>query len=306
MALQTEVWAADIVEKVFPDDSFMMESVDESLWVKNKTVHRPNSGAEPEVVVNATSFPMQVDVRDDEDGTYQIRSYSTKPIFLSDTDAVEVSYNKRASILKQHMDVLNKNLSNWMMYDWAPTTAATIIRTTGADRAALGTAYGATGTRKKAVIVDIIKLMGLFDDMDLPEDGRNLLLPAQMYADLVNDNWQYLVNLQATGETVIKDGQLLGLFGFKIRKRGSKNLLTYTNAGTPAPRTPSAATLTSANVAALAWHKSWVARAKGSVDVYINEADATYQGDVFSAKVRAGGDQYATDGTGVVALVEAT
>lgn len=305
MALQKEVWAADIKGKLFPDDSFTAQSVDHSMWVDNKTVHSPEEGQEPEIEVDGGTFPMQVTNRDDVDNTYNLRNYRTKPIFIDDVDATEVSYDKRNSVLRQHTNVLNRSMANWMMYDWAATLSGNIVRTTGANRTAIASNQGATGNRKKIEIAQVQSLSAMFDDMDLSAEGRNLLLPSAMYWDLVNDNWKDLVSLQATGESVVKNGELLMLFGWKIWKRGSKNTLNYTNAATPVPRAPNAAGLTSANAAALAWHRDWVARARGSVDIYFNEKDATYQGDIISARVRAGGRKLMSDGTGVAAIVEA-
>lgn len=304
MALNVHVWATHILSKTFPNDSFLMDSVDESIWVEANTVHSPEDGDEPDVDVDGQSFPMQVKHRDDIDNTYTLRNYRTRPIFLDDVDATEVSYNKRDSILRQHLNVINRNIANWMLYDWAPTTSTTILRTTGANRTAIASNNGATGNRKKIQLDLILKAMVLMDDMDVPQEGRSLLLPAQMYFDLMNDNKDYFTSLEKSGEAILQKGELLNLYGFKVYRRSVKNLLTFDNATTPAPRTPTSTTSTAANAAALCWHKDWVKRAKGGVKVYENVDDATYQGSIMSARVRAGGRKAANDGTGVVAIVE--
>lgn len=304
MALQTEVWASDILGKLFPDDSFVTQSVDDTAWVNNKKVHSPEEGEEPEVEIDGVTVPMTMGTRTDVDNEWTMRTYRTKPILIEDTDAIEVSYDKRSSVLRQHVNVLNKNIANMMSYDWAPTNAANIIRTTGASRSAIATNFGATGNRKKLLVDQFLTLQSLFNDMDVPQEGRNVLLPSFMYDDLIAANWATLVNLQSTGESLIQNGALMRLFSFKIWIRGGKNILTYTNAGTPVKRLPKATALTTANAAALAWHKDWVKRAKGGVTVYANEQDALAQGDIFSARVRAGGRIASNDQTGVIAIVE--
>ena len=45
MALNKEIWLNTIQENFFPDDSFMVKSVDDSQFVNNKIVHVPNAGA---------------------------------------------------------------------------------------------------------------------------------------------------------------------------------------------------------------------------------------------------------------------
>ena len=52
MALNQEVWVKDVVANLFPENSFASQSVDDSDYVSNKTVHIPNAGAPPSVVKN--------------------------------------------------------------------------------------------------------------------------------------------------------------------------------------------------------------------------------------------------------------
>lgn len=304
MAIQKEVWQADIKEKLFPDDSFVAQSDDESVFADNKTVHLAIAGANPNTVRNRTVVPALVTRRTDADNSYDLDEFTSDPTLIRDIEEVEVNYNKRQSVLGSHTKKLNLDVANWMQYHWAPTLAANMIRTTGSARAAIGDAFGATGNRKKLALAEIFKLSVLFDDMDLPADGRQLLLPAAMYNDLVEANWATLLQLQAEGSAILKDGSLMSLHGFKVWKRGKNNLLTYTNAGTPVVRTPDAAALTSVNVAALAWHRDFVARAKGEVKVFENIDDATMYGSIFSALVRAGGRKQYLDQTGVAAIIE--
>jgi hypothetical protein len=304
MPIQKEVWAADIKEKLFPEDSFVAQSADDTPFADNKTVHRAVAGNLPNVVRNRATVPAGIERRTDEDASYDLDEFTSDPTLIRDIEEVEVNYNKRQSVLRSHIATINLRVANWMQYHWAPTPSANLIRTTGAARTAIATAVGATGNRKKLLLADIFKLAALFDDMDLPENGRNLLLPAAMYTDLVEANWATLLQLQSEGSAILKDGSMMMLHGFKIYKRGAKNLLTYTNAGTPVKRTPEAGTLTSANAAALAWHSDFVTRAKGEVKVFENLDDATMYGSVFSALVRAGGRAQYPDFLGVAAIVE--
>lgn len=304
MPIQKEVWAADIKEKLFPADSFLAQSVDDTPFADNKTVHRAVAGAVPGVARNRQTVPAAIQRRTDDDASYDLDEFTSDPTLIRDIEEVEVNYNKRQSVLRSHLNTINLQVANWMQYHWAPTPAANIIRTTGSARAAIASTFGATGNRKKLLLADIFKLAALFDDMDLTEQNRNLLLPSAMYNDLVEANWATLLQLQAEGSALLKDGSLMMLHGFRIWKRGGKNILTYTNAGTPVKRLPDAATLSTANAAALAWHPDFVTRAKGEVKVFENLDDATMYGSVFSALVRAGGRAQYPDFLGVAAIVE--
>lgn len=303
MGLQKEVWAADIAEKLFPDNSFVNLAIDDSQYVENSVVNLANAGVLPAVKRNRTTLPSTVQKRDDVSINYNVDEFTSDPTLVQDIEEIEVNYNKRQSVLKGHTDQLNLQIANWMQYNWAPSASANIVRTTGSNRNALVT--GATGTRKQLTLADVFSLAQIMDDMDIPEEGRVLLLPSFMYNDLLAAEKTSLVNLQVTGESLIQKGQLMSLLGFRIIKRGKLNVLSYTNAGTPVVRTPDASTLTSANAAALAWHPNFVRRALGGVKAYVNEDDATLYGSAFSTMARAGGRKAYSDETGVVAIVEA-
>jgi hypothetical protein len=304
MAMQKEIWAADIKEQLYPEDSFVVLSEDDSVFSDGKKVHRAVAGSVDPATRNRATVPAVVKRRVDADTEYELDEFTTDPILIQDIEEVEVNYQKRTSVLRQQMKQLNLDVAKWMNYHWAAETASTIIRTGGADRAALATQFGATGNRKMIRVDEFIKLAQLFDDMEVPEEGRNILVPTGMYYDLVTNHWKDLLVLQAEGKAVLAKGEMMNLFGFRVWKRSSKNFLTYTNAGTPVRRTPDAANATTVNAAALAWHPDFVTRAKGDVKVFENIDDATMYGSVFSSLVRAGGRKFYPDGTGVAAIVE--
>jgi hypothetical protein len=304
MPIQKEIWAADIAEKLFPENSFVMESVDDTAFVDNRKVHLAQAGALPVVVRNRvyTGAPVQSGLRVDTDAEYQIDEYTTNPITIPDIESIEVNYNKRQSVLKGHIDSLNLSVANWMQYHWSASLAANILRTTGT--AAPAQVVGATGNRKAVTIDDFLKLKGLFDDMDVDDMNRQALLPSFMLNDFIATNKTLLMNLNLSGDAIFKDGTLRNIFGFNVRTRGKKNILTYTNAALPVVRQPDEAALGAANAAILAWHPSYVRRAKGAVKTFEKLQDPNMYGDVFSALARAGGKKWYDDQTGVAAIIE--
>ena len=50
MALNVEIWKREIVNGLFADNSFAVNSVDDSAYVNAKTVHVPNAGSPSGVV----------------------------------------------------------------------------------------------------------------------------------------------------------------------------------------------------------------------------------------------------------------
>lgn len=302
MAIQKEIWAADIAENLFPNNEFIAQAVNDDMWVDNKKVHRPNAGVPPEVVKNRTSLPATAVQRVDTDNEYSLDEFTSTPTVIQDIEEIEVNYAKRTSVLANHSQELNKQIANHIAFRWAPSAASAILRTTGDARVA--NVVGATGNRKMLLIDDILKAKALMDDMDVPADNRNMLLPAHMYNDLLQKQWANLLSLDKAGKAKLDSGEVLALFGFRIWTRGKKNILSYTNASTPVVRDPGASALTTANAAALIWHPTYVSKAKGAVKVYSDEDKPEWYGSIFSAMVRAGGQKIFSDGTGVIAIVE--
>lgn len=302
--IQKEVWAADIKEKLFPDDSFLMHSEDVSSWVDGLIVHRPNAGENPEVQKNRTVLPAPMVKRNDTVATYMLDEFTSTPSLIRDIEAAEVSYKKRASELKSHIKSLNKEIANAILASWATgLSASSIIKTTG-DVFAANTP-GATGNRKALTLEDLSKVKRMFNDQDIPSKGRVAVLASHQYEDLIINHKEILLSREYRADADIRNGELYSLFGFKIYTRGRNNCLRFNAAGDTVidPMTAGAA---NDNAASLFWHPDFVERAKGNVKVFYNEDEATLYGDVFSAMAIAGGQKSYVDGTGVVAIVEDT
>jgi hypothetical protein len=300
MAIQTEVWARDIAANLFPNDTFLMQSIDDSVFVENKTVHLPQSGAAPTVQRNPTSFPLTGAQRTDTDASYDLAEYVTTPTIVRDIEEIETSFQKRISVLVDHNMELNRQISDWMAHDWSPTAAANFVRTTGADRTAH--VAGATGTRKKLQLADLLSAKRLLDNMDLPEDGQlNALVSGEMYNDLLEIDKILSAEYNLSGR--IPGGAINQVFGLRFFKRSYA--ISYSNAATPVIRTPGAAALTTANAGLLIWHSRFVRRAKGSVKVFADQDNPLFTGSIFSVMARAGGRKAYNDQRGVVAIIEA-
>lgn len=299
MPIQTEVWVRDIAANLFPANSFCVQGINDSAFVDNKKVHLPQTGAKPKVVRNRTVFPIVGASRADTVVDYQIDEYSSDTTIIRDIEEIETSYAKRQNVLAEHKESLMTQIANWMAFHWSPTEADALVRTTGGSRDSF--IAGSTGQRKKILLDDILAAKRTMDSMDIPTEGRKMLLPSEMYNDLLEIDKVLSADFNQTGK--LPDGVVNRLFGFDIMIRSS--VVSYSNAAAPVLRAPDAAALTTANAAALAWHPRFVRYAKGGVKVFSHLDDPDYQGSTFNAQARAGGRKRYTDGRGVVAIVEA-
>lgn len=300
MALQTEVWSADIAANLFPNNSFLARTMSDDMYVENKTVHKPQSGTFPTIVRNRTSYPATITTRVDTEITYNLVEFTSNPTLITDIDAIEVSYQKRTNILRDHVEQIRRKAADYLLYSWCPdsTNASTqIIPTSGSVRAT--NAPGGTSTRKALTRADIVKLKANFDSQEIPQEGRYLLLDSAMYADLLADTT--ITSRDWTQSNSLETGAIGMLLGFSIFMRAFVGRMATANTSA---KDPDAANATSDNAFSLAWQESYLCRALGEVKVYADEDKPEYFGSIFSSMVRVGGSRQYTNFRGVAALVE--
>lgn len=297
MAIQREIWQALIVEGLFADNSFMAKAVNDDMYVnQGKKVHIPNAGAPSKVEVNRTTVPAKVAKRTDTDIEYTLDEFTTDPVHIPHADTVELSYNKRNSVISQDRNQLIDRASQQMLYNWAPTSTH-FVRTSGG--AVDAHTASATGTRKALVRADVINLMNKFNADNVPQNDRYLLLDAQMYGQLLadlseSDKWAFLQSAD------MQKGILGQLYSFNVMMRSQ--VLRYAIGGTLTKWETSGAA--GDNAAGLAWQMQSVSRALGEVKVFDSINNPTYYGDIYSFLVRAGGTIRRSDKKGVYALVQ--
>ena len=296
MALNKEIWLNTIQENFYPDNSFASKSVDDSSFVSNKTVHIPNAGKPSGVEVNRTKKPATISERTDQDLTYNIDELTSNPIYIPNVDTVELSYDKRQSVIANDRQELQRVANQNLLYRWAD--GAGLSKTTGGWVAA-HTSDGATGQRKKFSKAEVLSAMLRFNKDNVPMLGRYMLLDASMYAELLDDltdkELSAFLNSANAQQGII--GQRYG-FSFMqrsevLRVDGKNAILKWTEEDAA-----------DESAAALAWQESCVSRAIGDVKMFQQMDDPTYYGDIYSFLVRTGGSMRRYDKKGVLLIAE--
>jgi hypothetical protein len=297
--LKTEVWANEIAQNIFPDNSFVVNSKDDTKWVNNDIVHLPQSGTLPSTVRNRATLPATIVQRVDAIVDYSLHAFSTDPSLITDMDSVIVSYAKRQDMLSDHIMTLDDKTTKYMPFVWAANTTAAIVTTTGTTLRA-ASAVGATGQRKMVTKQNIIDAMIKMDMMNIPRDGRCMLLNPMFIGDLLSDatltsrDW-------VDNNNAYMDGTIARLFGCKVYTRSEVG--AYAN-GLNVPKDPDALADVLDDAFGMMWHPSFVRRALGATKAFIDEDKPEYYGTVFSAQVRAGGSKSYTNGRGIVCIKE--
>lgn len=299
MAIQKEIWAQSIVEGLFASNSFLSKAFNADEYVNaGKIVHIPQAGAASKVEKGRSTLPAAVKTRTDTDVTFTLSEFTTDPVRIPHADTVELSYDKRNSVLRQDKLALMDKVAEDFLFNWSPAADNTLVTTGGEVEAYTP---NATGKRNGLSRADVLSLMTKFNKENIPQEGRYLLLDAMMYSQLLsdltaNENSAFLASADA------QNGILGKLFSFNVMMRSQSAL--YTTAKAPKKWSDTGAATDLA--AALAWHDQAVCRALGDVEAFENERDATYYSDIYSFLVRAGGHIMRSDSKGVYALVQGT
>jgi hypothetical protein len=308
MALIKEIWVADVQEALNRNADFLPYSIDDSAYVAFGTVHIPQSGNNPTVVKNPATFPLQINERTDTDRTYSLDQFALEPTLITNLDELQISYDKRQSVLGQQISTLTQRIGDEVAIKWTATGATNLIATTGAA-AATALAPGATGTRKAVTLADIASLASKLDKDNVPRGNRKLLMSTDMFWELfaISDVIRASYNGFQNQGNVLQTGTIAQLYGFDIMMRPVVSV--FANSAT-SPKAFGAATATSDNLACIAFHSTTVRRALGSMTPLYNAGSngnglPEYLGSIFNMEVMLGAAIGRADMKGVAALVQA-
>jgi len=301
MAIQKEVWLDLIQDNLYKGQEFMTMSVNLDSEVGNKTVHIPQSGANPSVEKNRSSFPASITERTDTLLSFGLDNYTTDPIRVRRLEELQTSYNKMESVMGSHLAVLNERMGDETAYAWAPTTDATLVlRTTGSASALNLPNATATGTRLIVTKDDIKRMAQKLDKDNMPKNGRKLLMPVDMYYELFSD--ADLLSTEKMGQLALPNGVVNRLFGFDIMVRSTVVLYNEVVAGVK-KAIGSADAITDC-YGAIAWSEFSVCKALSDTEVFANLGVAENYGDIISAELNFGASVMRSDFKGVVALAQ--
>ncbi len=309
-----EFWSSYIVEKLFKSNPHLMLAFNESKFVKGgAVVYIPQAGARPTVVKNRATFPAVAVERGDTSVVYTLDTWSTSPTVITWDDAQQISYAKTDSVMGDHTGTLAEVVGDEMLYNWVRgfvpavgggTTVSLlpvsrIIPTSGAATA-VNSIDGQTGTRKAFTFKEIANLQGMFNKDNVLKTDRYGVVESYMLTQLLDSlTANQMHAFEQTAD--LKNGIIGKLYGFTLLDRSS--VLAY-NAANTTPNLPGQALAATDNLAAFFWQKDSVAISLGDTELFQNQKDPLYYGDVYSGIVKMGGRCRRADWKGVAAIVQ--
>ena len=260
--LQTEVWVAGIKENPIPDNSFVFQSVDLSQYVEHNKLHLAEAGVEPAVHEDYfanSNTPLPITDIADIGNEVVLHTYSTEQTRHRDLQEIELSYDRRSSVIKRHRVSLAKNMGKRAAYAWAPKQDDAwnkVLNLSSSD----------------SVIDAIIDLKQFMEENDILEGVNICFTPAHFARIRKEDKRLY--------KDILNEKQMYGIKVFQY----SQNPL-YTSAGV---KKPFGATKENTDKrASFMWVTDEVFRCFGDVKMYPTLHDSGLQADTLSFAQRA-------------------
>ncbi|AFL97373.1 hypothetical protein [Ornithobacterium rhinotracheale] len=311
MGLEREIWKKTIEEKLKQDNTFLnhISDVSSENILAGKIVHIPQAGAPSKVVKNRKTLPADVKQRKDTEVLYQIDEYTTDPVHIPHAETVELSYDKRRSVLDQDIANLSEEVAEGMLTNMVVSPIGdnkslpvkNILETTGANAKPL--LENATGNRKKWTLSDLQRMQNLLRSQKAWSEGNMYaLLPSNALLDLFPADSQLTATyMQSVTEQERREGVIYKVQGFNILVRSS----VFVMAQNKDFKAFGAVVEATDSEAAIFWNKNTVEKAIGDLETFERVKDPQWYGDIYSFLVRIGGRAKRKDFEGVGVLKQA-
>lgn len=258
----TEVWTGEVI-KALRDGAnalFLVGLPDYSQYAENDVIHMIDVGVDPDVLINNTTYPLDIQTITDSDKTFTLDKYQTKATPITDDELYACSYDKIQSIKERHVEAINIKKYAKALHALAPashTANTPVLETTG------DTVDATVASRKRLTRADIIALKKKFDDLKIPVIGRRLVLCPDHVEDLLLMDQKF--SEQYYNYTT---GKIANLYGFEIFEY--QDVPMYSSAGSK--KTFNSVAETGDRPASVAFHTKNTFKANGSTKMYYSEA----------------------------------
>ena len=263
--LAKEVWINQLTKKFYPDSSFLNYTKDFSSLVENDAINMADAGVDPDVLINNTTYPIQVVNRVDTPIRIELDLFETKNTLVRRPEAIEYSYDQLESVLMGHRNILRARTAEKAAHAFAPlkdSEFTPVISTTGET----------SGTRKRMSVEDILLLKERFDSVDIPLEERYLVLNPKHLSDLI------LFDVRAFKDlTDIVDGKPKRFAGFNVLQTSATPFYNATSLEKIAfTKTPGDTDV----FCSFAFQKEEVMKADGTVHMYAKYDDPEERGTI--------------------------
>ncbi len=279
-----------------------------SEWVSNRFVNIPQYTASADIMQDYVEvgggnygFGDSGDNRVAEGNLrFPLISHQTKPITVTSLEDTITNYDKYGGTVRNTISRLVEFKGKSLLFQAAKDVASDrVVLTSGG-----ATSAGPDGTTRNAMTYDdLVNLALKMDEDNVAQEGRILVLPARMYADMLTDDQIIKANELGTGEAPISSGIVAKVAGISIMKKNTVLQMSGNTEGADSID-PFVDESAQAYHGALAFVANAVAYAADSIEVFTNENDPKKFGDEFSSQIYGSANAARTDGKGIYILAQ--
>lgn len=204
-----EIWTGELIKALRGglEGSWLDGIPDMSSIVENDVIHLVDVGADPEVLINNSTYPLEIQSLPDGDKAISLDKFETKPTSVTDDELYACSYDKMQRVKESHGDAMTEKKlikAAHALCANSNTASTPIIVTTGAADPNTG--------RKKLTKDDLLAAKAAMDKLKVPADKRRLVLSSDHVLDILG--WSEAFQKQYSLDNV--NGKVGRLFGFDI------------------------------------------------------------------------------------------
>ena len=257
----TEIWTGELVKvlRAGLEGTWLSGIPDQSSIVNNDVIHLVDVGVDPDVLINNTTYPIDVQKLDDKDIAIKLDKFQTKATPITDDELYAISYDKTARVKEGHANSINDakfTKAAHALCAKQKTATTPVLKTTGEKDPATG--------RLRLTVNDLVEMKRALDNLRVPSEGRRLVLCPDHANDL-------LLTSQAFREQYNIDrnsGKVGNLYGFELYEYGNNPV--YTTGGVK--KDLGVGATTGEFQCSFAFYKQRVFKATGTTKMYYSES----------------------------------
>ena len=263
--LDKEVWVSQLMQNFYPDSSFLNYVKDFSSLVDNNAINMADVGVDPKVLINNTTYPIQITQRIDTPIRVVLDLFETENTLVRRPEAIKYSYDQLESLLMGHRNTLRARTAEKAAHAFAPqedSDFTPVIATSGES----------FGGRKRLTVADILYLKERFDAVDIPLENRYLVLHPSHLSDLIVFDVKAFKDI-----TDIVNGQPKRFAGFSILQFSKPAVY---DSSTMEKKVFGADTADTDTFCSFAFQSEEVMKADGEVHMYAKDDDPEERGTI--------------------------
>lgn len=256
--LATEIWTGEMVKKLrSADQATWLDGIpDYSADAENDVIHLVDVGADPDVLINNTTYPIPVQDLTDADIAISLDKFQTKATRVKDDTLHALSYDVIGSHVERHQMSITEKKYEKAIHAFAPQSDA-------AKTPVIATSGAADNGRKRLIMADVIALKKKFDVAQIPLAGRRLVLCPDHIADLLLLDQKF-----AEQYYNYTTGKIANLYGFQVYEYVANPYFTSAGVKVAFGTAPT----TGQFQASVAFYAPRMFKCTGSTKFYYNEA----------------------------------